>query len=196
MPQPHPVEEISEEDPEPESNGPPVTSGLEVVFTLDTDDTSPPSDGWLVYQLAKACRLVGIEGGQLSVTLVDDPVMSRLHADHCDDPSTTDVLTFDLADREPPRAGDPVTWIEGDIVVCRDVAERQAAARGHDARTELLLYAVHGLMHLLGEDDHAEEDYSRMHRREDELLTEMGLGPVFHRERLDTPVGGVEGEQA
>ncbi|MEM6854796.1 MAG: rRNA maturation RNase YbeY, partial [Planctomycetota bacterium] len=76
--------------------------------------------------------------------------------------------------------GDVVTQIDGDVVICRDEAERQAAVRGHDARVELLLYAVHGLMHLLGEDDLDDANYQRMHEREDRLLTQMGFGPVFH----------------
>lgn len=155
--------------------------GVELSFTLDTADTDPPAAGWLETHLAEALRLSGVVTGSLSVTLIDDPTMIQLHADHCDDPTPTDVLTFDLADREPPAPGDTVTHIDGDIVICRDEAQRQAHARHHDARTELLLYAVHGLMHLLGEDDHDDQDYQRMHQREDQLLTDMGLGPVFHQ---------------
>lgn len=147
---------------------------LEVAFHLDTADTDPPAAGWLDEHLQRAARLAGVASGSLSVTLIDDAEMTRLHAEYCDDPTTTDVLTFDL--REP---GQPASRIEGDLAVCRDEAERQSAARGHDARTELLLYAVHGLLHLLGEDDHAPEDYQRMHQREDELLTALGFGPVF-----------------
>ncbi|MBB6430911.1 rRNA maturation RNase YbeY [Algisphaera agarilytica] len=185
----------SSEEPEP-STGPDSLSaphlpadadlGLQVTYTLDTSDTEPPSAGWLDEQLAQAVRLAGVTSGNLAVTLIDDPTMIQLHADHCDDPTPTDVLTFDLADREPPRPGDVVTHIDGDLVICREEAERQSSTRGHDARTELLLYAVHGLMHLLGEDDHDEHDYQRMHQREDQLLTDMGFGPVFHGQ-TETP---------
>lgn len=158
-----------------------TVAGVELSFTLDTLDTQPPAAGWIEPRLNQALLLSGVTTGSLSVTLIDDPTMIQLHAEHCDDPTPTDVLTFDLADRSPPRPGDAVTHIDGDLVICRDEAQRQAAARGHDARTELLLYAVHGLMHLLGEDDHHDADYQRMHQREDQLFTQMGLGPVFHR---------------
>ncbi|MEO0515636.1 MAG: rRNA maturation RNase YbeY [Planctomycetota bacterium] len=163
---------------------------VDLTFTLDTDDTDPPAAGWLEERLAEALRLSGVVAGSLSVTLIDDPTMIQLHAEHCDDPSPTDVLTFDLADRPAASPGDPVTHIDGDLVICRDEAKRQVASRGHDARTELLLYAVHGLMHLLGEKDHDEADYQRMHQREDQLLTRMGLGPVFHGSDASPPADG------
>lgn len=180
----------SADEPEPSSGQLPAGSprsqaapipGVELSFTLDTPDTDPPAAGWLETQLAEAIRLSGVTTGSLSVTLIDDPTMIALHAEHCDDPTPTDVLTFDLAPPEADRSG-PVTHIDGDLVICRDEAQRQATARGHDTRVELLLYVVHGLMHLLGEDDHDDQDYKRMHQREDRLLTQMGLGPVFHRD--------------
>lgn len=161
---------------------------IQVSYALETSDTVPPSAGWLDAYLVRAVRLAGVTTGHLAVTLIDDPTMIKLHADHCNDPTPTDVLTFDMAVREPPRPGDVVTHIDGDLVICREEAERQASARGHDARTELLLYAVHGLMHLLGEDDHDDQDYQRMHQREDLLLTDMGLGPVF-QDPPQTPGG-------
>lgn len=187
------------DEPEPSSGQLPTGSprspvapipGVELSFTLDAPDTDPPAAGWLETHLAEAIRLSGVTTGSLSVTLIDDPTMIALHAEHCDDPTPTDVLTFDLADHEPPKPGDTVTHIDGDLVICRDEAQRQAAARGHDTRVELLLYAVHGLMHLLGEDDHNDQDFQRMHQREDRLLTQMGLGPVFHRDASSGSEGG------
>lgn len=184
---PVPEPDITDAPPEPASSSgapesddpePPSVAGVELSFTLDADDTDPPAAGWLEPRLAEALRLTGVTSGSLSVTLIDDETMSRLHGEHCDDPTTTDVLTFDLSDIQGD-ASDPFTHIDGDLVICRNEAQRQASERGHDARAELLLYAVHGLMHLLGEDDRDEADYQRMHRREDELLTQLGLGPLF-----------------
>ena len=42
-----------------------------------------------------------------------------------------------------------------------------------------------GLLHLLGEDDHDDDAFERMHHREDQLLTAMGLGPVFRSRSAD-----------
>lgn len=113
----------------------------------------------------------------MSLLLVGDAEMSRLHAQYKGDPSTTDVLTFDLRDKQ--GSGDEP--IEGDIVLCVDEAARQAKQRGHETRIELLLYAVHGLLHLLGYDDHRAADFKRMHAKEDELLQAAGYGAVFNQ---------------
>lgn len=148
--------------------------GLSCAVSLDlrTQDCDPPTAGWLEEQLSDIARLAGVTDGRLAVAVVDDAQMIRMHQQYRGEPGTTDVLTFDLRDKQDQP-------VEGDIVICMDEARRQARQRGHDTRLELLLYAVHGLMHLLGEDDHDEAGYQKMHRREDELLTRAGLGPVF-----------------
>lgn len=45
----------------------------------------------------------------------------------------------------------------GDIVLCPQVAAKQALAAGHSAVEEMLLLTVHGILHLLGY-DHAEPE--------------------------------------
>ncbi len=147
-------------------------SGCEVDVELNVEDTDPPLHGWLGPLLERAAALAGAGAGRLGVSLVDDAAMTVLHETYRGEPGTTDVLTFDLSDG-------PADGLDGDIAVCVDEAARQAARREHDVRDEVLLYAVHGLMHLLGEDDHEADAFERMHRREDELLTRLGVGPRF-----------------
>jgi len=63
--------------------------------------------------------------------------MARVHADFLDDPTETDVITFPY----------------GEIVVCPAVARDRASEFGHSVDDEVLLYALHGLLHLGGHDD-------------------------------------------
>jgi len=104
--------------------------------------------------------------------------MSVAHARYCSDPSTTDVLTFDLSspsDREANAAAE----LDIDLLLCVDEARRQATSRGLELEHELLLYAVHGVLHCLGHDDHDEDEARRMHEREDEILQAIGVGKAF-----------------
>jgi rRNA maturation RNase YbeY len=109
--------------------------------------------------------------------------MRMLHARHMNLDSTTDVLTF--AQNAP---GEP---IDVDVAICVDEAARrgQGAPEGsasgtahvaaHGTRGEILLYALHGLLHAAGHDDRDAESYARMHAEEDRILDAAGFGRLF-----------------
>lgn len=106
----------------------------------------------------------GAEGQELSVTLVDDEQIAQLHLDYMQIPGPTDVISFPLSDPE-----DPIP-ILGEVVVSVDTAAREAEERGLSLDEELLRYVVHGTLHLLGYDDHEDDERERMHARQEELL--------------------------
>ncbi len=117
----------------------------------------------------------GVRGGELDVAVVGAAAMRRQNAHWLGENRDTDVLAFDLGEH---RRSDRV---EGQILVCAAVARRLAGSRPRDWQKELLLYVAHGCLHLCGYDDHRRTDAVRMHRREDELLSVLGLGPVYSR---------------
>ena len=110
---------------------------------------------------------------ELSVALVGEKRMADLHDRFMGIPGPTDVLTFPL---DADRCGRVTA---GEVVVCVPEAKRRAADHGVTVRQELLLYAVHGLLHLCGYDDLTPAGFRRMHRKEDQILAELGVGPVF-----------------
>lgn len=112
---------------------------------------------------------------ELSLALVGDKRMSDLHVRFMDIAGPTDVLTFPLDEDGRGRV------TAGEVVVCVPEAKRRCGDHGVTLRQELLLYAVHGLLHLCGFDDRTDRDYRRMHRKEDEILAQLGVGPVFDR---------------
>lgn len=118
---------------------------------------------------------LGTPGGEVLVRIVDDPEMTRVHTDFLDDPTTTDVITFDLTNGGSSSGG----ALDVNAYVCLDEAQRAATARSHDVLHELTLYILHAALHCLGENDATEDAYERMHAREDAVLTAIGLGPVF-----------------
>jgi probable rRNA maturation factor len=95
---------------------------------------------------------------ELSVILVDSPAMEQLHMQWMDEPGPTDVLSFPMDELRPtPDGEDPAPGLLGDVVLCPEVAERQAARAGHSTEDEMHLLTTHGILHLLGY-DHAEPD--------------------------------------
>lgn len=125
---------------------------------------------------------------ELSVLLVDEAAMTALHERWMGEPGSTDVLAFPMDELDPAGTGRvseddelPAPTLLGDVVLCPDVARRQARVAGHAMVDELALLMTHGILHLLGY-DHAEPDEEReMFQRQAGLLRswpggERGVG--------------------
>ncbi|MFT3687056.1 MAG: rRNA maturation RNase YbeY [Phycisphaerales bacterium] len=134
---------------------------------------------WLTQMAGRALEVQNLTGA-LSARIVADAEMAAAHAEFCGVEGTTDVITFDLTDPEDNAPAKRI--VEADLILCLDEADRQAKARGHEARRELLLYIIHGVLHCLGHDDHEETTYAKMHAEEDRLLTLLGVGATFNRD--------------
>ncbi len=106
---------------------------------------------------------------ELNVLCVDADAMTELNVAHMGADGPTDVLAFPLDAPGEALAGEPS--ILGDVVLCPEIAARQAAEHGVSEAAELELLLVHGILHLLGH-DHADED----ERREMFGLTDRLLG--------------------
>ena len=169
---------------EPDSPGPDEPPSILIELVRHTDITGLQIEDWLSEQFQRAVELCHINDAQLNLVIVADDEMAQLHEQYTGVSGTTDVLTFDLTDSaessSPSWSDAHPAPLEGDIILCLDEAKRQAEQRNHPVRHELLLYAIHGLLHLLGEDDHEQDAYQRMHAREDELLQSLGIGRVFN----------------
>ncbi len=131
---------------------------------------------WLRRHALSAMPFAAPQLRELSIVLVGDAGISRLHQQFFDDSSTTDVITFPL---ELDRRGRATS---GELYLCVPMARRQARRRGIDPKHELLLYAIHGMLHLAGYVDTNARDYAAMHRREDQILQRLGIGAVFDRQ--------------
>lgn len=144
---------------------------IDIVDSSGSDVADPRA---LVQQAAFLLdRLHLAPDAELSIALVDEAEMTRLHVEWMDEPGPTDVLSFRMDDLLPgDPAGPRVTGVLGDVVLCPTVAIRQAAEAGHAAVDELALLLTHGVLHLLGY-DHAEPDeHARMFALQAELLAE------------------------
>jgi probable rRNA maturation factor len=118
--------------------------------------------------------------GELSVVFLTDAALAQLHADFLDDPTTTDVITFE---------GDPALGTAGEICVSADTAAAYAKAHGRDFSEELTLYVVHGWLHLAGYDDLQPAKKRGMRRAEAramKLLHAAGAVPRFDKRPAKT----------
>jgi probable rRNA maturation factor len=106
----------------------------------------------------EGCRL-----GDVDLAVVDSSLSSQVNRDYLRHAGATDVISFDLSD-----AGS--TGISAQLVICGDVAAAEARSRGIAPQRELMLYVVHGLLHLMGYEDTTIRGAARMRARQEELL--------------------------
>ena len=139
---------------------------LSITFT--NAQTQLPADK---KRLRRAVRMIledeSIERAKINVAVVDDPTIAELHQRYLDDPSPTDVLSFAL-ERSPK-------YLEGEIVVSANTAAALAPNYNWTAADELLLYVIHGALHLIGYDDATPKKRSIMRKKEREYLARFGL---------------------
>ncbi|MBO7741637.1 MAG: rRNA maturation RNase YbeY [Victivallales bacterium] len=110
--------------------------------------------------------------GILQFVMLTRPKMTELNGLHLHHSGATDVITYDLRDGFAAEFGDEEE-ILGEIYFCPAVAKEQAPAFGTSASRELFLYAVHGMLHLAGEDDLTPEALASMRKAEQRVLAEV-----------------------
>ncbi len=131
--------------------------------------------------IGNVLRSQRITRAELSVVIVTDRAIHALNRRFLGHDYPTDVVTFDLSERETSRRNRrKVRSLDGEIYVSAVTALRQARERGLDPKQELILYIVHGILHLLGYDDHSPRDRKAMRKKEKEiielLMGDKGLG--------------------
>ncbi|MBL9082500.1 MAG: rRNA maturation RNase YbeY [Planctomycetales bacterium] len=109
----------------------------------------------------------GKSKGSVSVAVVDDATIHDVNLRFLQHDEPTDVVSFALEDEGK--------LLEGEIVLGADVAARSAAELKIPPDDELLLYAIHGALHIVGHDDLTPEPRKTMRAREREYLAAFGV---------------------
>jgi probable rRNA maturation factor len=99
---------------------------------------------------------------EISIAVVDDPTIAKLHGQFLDDPTPTDVLSFVLEQSEQS--------LEGEVVASADTARSCAARYKATPEDELLRYVIHWTLHLVGYDDATPRQRATMRTKERKYL--------------------------
>jgi probable rRNA maturation factor len=116
----------------------------------------------------------GVTTAEISIAVVDDPTIHDLNRRFLEHDYATDVLSFVL-DSDDQR-------LEGEVIVSADTAWRRASEFDWDGEDELLLYVVHGTLHLVGFDDHDSCSRQQMREAERRHLLAFGIEPRYDEE--------------
>ena len=94
----------------------------------------------------------------IEISFLNDRAIAKVHADFCNDPSPTDVITF----RHSPELGE--------ILIGVPTVVGHAKKFHQPVDHEIALCVIHGLLHLLDYDDIDENERRLMHQEQDRLL--------------------------
>jgi probable rRNA maturation factor len=155
------------------------------VFAADEQQAHPMD----VARWAELARHVltaqGVKGEtEVSLLFVDPDAMAKLNEQFLGKSGPTDVLSFPIEDEPGPTGRSPdfggtgpgssaeegALKLLGDVVICPDVAARNAGEHGVALDDEVALLVVHGLLHLLGMDHEVDAEAERMEALERQLL--------------------------
>jgi len=115
------------------------------------------NNSWLkMVAESEICRL-----GDVNVIFCSDPYILKINLQYLGHDYYTDIITFDYCDK-------PV--ISGDLFISVDSVRENASFYGTEFQEELHRVIVHGILHLIGYDDHTEEDIKMMRYKENYYL--------------------------
>jgi len=127
----------------------------------------------LLREVLTMCGFSLAAPGVLQINLLSEAEMTSLNALHLGHQGLTDVITYDLRTTNLLFPGEEAPVL-AEIYLCPKVAERAAGLYGQSPSRELFLYAVHGLLHLQGEDDLDDKARTSMRSAENRVMQAFG----------------------
>jgi probable rRNA maturation factor len=121
----------------------------------------------LVSAVAMVLRDYHVASAEISIAVVDDAMMREFNRQYLNHDYETDVLSFLLDETEET--------LIGQLIISTDTAARVAGELGIEMEHELVLYVIHGTLHLVGLDDTDADSVEDMRAAEREYLHRLGL---------------------
>lgn len=113
---------------------------------------------WIRLVAERAARRVG----DISVVFCSDPYILEVNRRYLGHDYYTDIITFDYCEDD---------ILSGDLIISVDTVRANAAEYGASSfEEELKRVIIHGVLHLIGFDDHTPDDQAEMRRQENAAL--------------------------
>ncbi len=184
-------------------SSPPASSTEELSLETDSDPAEPAHKILIANQQATLtvdeARLRAavanvladsqFKAATVSLAVVDDPTIHELNRRYLEHDYPTDVLSFTLEETN--------SHLTGELIVSADTASENARDAGWSASDELLLYVIHGTLHLVGYSDKISQETTIMRRAEAAALEKLGvaLSPQDTRWQIPEQTDGEENSQ-
>ncbi len=115
---------------------------------------------------------------EVTVRIVDEEESHQLNHEYRGKDKPTNVLSFPF---EAPQ-GIEIDLL-GDLIICRQVVEREAKEQGKPLMAHWAHMVVHGSLHLLGYDHIEDDEAEEMESLETEIMQSMGFEDPYIAEK-------------
>lgn len=100
--------------------------------------------------------------GDINIIFCSDNYILDVNMKYLGHDYFTDIITFDYCEKDK---------LNGDLFISIDSVRENALHYGTEFETELNRVMVHGILHLIGYDDHSKKDIKIMREKEDYYLS-------------------------
>ncbi|MEM8679790.1 MAG: rRNA maturation RNase YbeY [Planctomycetota bacterium] len=117
--------------------------------------------------VSETLRLEQIEEAEISVGILNDAQIRPINREFLDHDWATDAISFTFDD-DPSK-------LAGEVLVSAETAARVSTQVGWPMMHELILYVIHGTLHLTGHDDQQASARQQMRNCEAVVLARLGI---------------------
>ena len=158
---------------------PPEALSIDIVVESPLWAAQPGAEAVLRRALGVAAAMLSTRPAELAIVLTDDSAIRALNRDWRGIDRPTNVLSFPAQQRPQPRAAAPVMTappiLLGDIVIAFETTMQEARNESKRFEDHLAHLAVHGYLHLLGQDHDNDRDAEAMEGLERAILARLGI---------------------
>lgn len=134
---------------------------------------------WIDQALSIQAKTTDYPETEITLRIVDEPESHNLNLTYRGKDKPTNVLSFPF---EMPDGID--LPLLGDLVICRQVVEREAVEQQKPLEAHWAHLAIHGTLHLLGYDHLTDEEAEEMESLETHIMQSLGFDDPYLSEKL------------
>ncbi|MFH0771634.1 MAG: rRNA maturation RNase YbeY [Candidatus Omnitrophota bacterium] len=143
---------------------------IQISVALDKGIRLPLSKDELILAAKETLLILKEKDAKVCLYFVGDAAMRKLNLKYRKINSPTDCLAFPMREGHD---GDLNPELLGDVVISAETARKNAERFGFALKEEVLLYVIHGILHLLGYEDTVSSEKKKMRRMEKMILSRI-----------------------
>ena len=151
---------------------------LDVQLAVKNDNNLPTEEQFSLWATAALLNRTEYEEPEMTIRIVDEDESQELNHEYRDKDKPTNVLSFPF--EAPVHVPIPLL---GDLIVCKQVVEREAIEQGKTLTSHWAHMIIHGCLHLLGYDHIDDEEAEEMEGIEKVLMAELGFEDPYKNDQ-------------